>query len=87
MNYTRVIFCTLVTSGIGAFFGFASAELTRDSVGRYRYQSPAYQQLYQRDLLVIGAGLGALVGLGQECIRELKDKRDRELDGEEENEL
>lgn len=87
MNYKRVIFCTLITSGIGAFFGFASAELTRDSVGNYRYQSPAYQRLYQQHLMIMGAGLGALVGLGQECIRELKDKRDRELEAEDDQEL
>lgn len=87
MNYKRVIFSAIITSLIGAFFGLVAVELTKNRVGNFRFQSKAYQTLYKRDLIIVGAVLGALAGVGQEYIRELKHKRDAELEGEDENEL
>ncbi len=62
-----------MTALIGAVLGIAASEMSRN-----KYESKFYIELHKY-YAVVGAGLGFGVGVGQECIRELKKQRDKEL--------
>jgi hypothetical protein len=74
MNYKLIIFSGIITASIGAVAGLAAAQIGQRDFNRLRYESPYYQNLHEKYAL-IGAGLGLVLGIGQECIRELKAQR------------
>jgi hypothetical protein len=78
MNIRLIIFSGIITAGIGAFLGFAAAEIEKGSFGQPKYQSQVYKDLRNTYYPIIGAGLGLTIGMGQECIRQLKDQRDHQ---------
>ncbi|MGF1478735.1 MAG: hypothetical protein ACFB4I_04520 [Cyanophyceae cyanobacterium] len=73
MNIRLIIFSSLVTTGIGAVFGLATAEIVAP-----KYESQFYQDLKDRYAL-IGAGLGLAIGAGQETLRQVAKEKDKEL--------
>ena len=87
MNYKRIIFSAIITSLIGAFFGLLTGELAKNRAGNYNFQSKVYQTIYKRDVIIVGALIGCVAGIAQECVRELKNERDAELDAEDEKKL
>lgn len=72
MNYKKVIFAGLVTTGIGIVFGIILAALLPTP-----YQGGLYQSQRSRFAIIGGVG-GLLIGMSQEAIRQLKEKQDRE---------
>lgn len=72
MNGKLIFFCSLVTAILGGMIGFGAAEISQN-----QYQSSLYQNLPLK-FAMVGAGLGVMVGAGQEAIRELKEQQDQE---------
>ncbi len=67
-----------MTALIGAIIGLAATKIGQRNFNQLKYEGQYYQDLHKKYAL-IGAGLGFAVGVGQECIRELRSERDREL--------
>lgn len=65
MNPKRILFSSLLTALAGAMMGVAIAEICGSP-----YISRHYQNLHLK-FAVVGSVLGAVVGAGQESIREL----------------
>lgn len=78
MNIRLIIFSGIITALIGAVIGLAATKIGQDDFNKLQYESPYYQNLQSKYVLV-GSGLGLAIGLAQECVRELKNQRDREL--------
>jgi hypothetical protein len=77
VNIRMVLFSGIITALVGSIIGLAAAQMGQRDFNQLRYESTAYRSLHQRYAL-IGAGIGFAVGIGQECLRELKVQRDRE---------
>lgn len=75
MNFRLVLFSGIVTALIGAMIGLAATQLGQRNFNQMRFRSEAYKALYGRYAL-IGAGVGFAVGVGQECVRELKAQQE-----------
>lgn len=71
MNRRLILFAGLVSSAIGVVIGLAVAEMAAPD-----YQSQLYQDAH-RKYAIVGAVAGALVGAGQEAVRQLKQQQDR----------
>jgi Holliday junction resolvasome RuvABC endonuclease subunit len=67
-------FCGIMTALAGAMIGLAVAEVSQND-----FQSSIYNHLHVK-LALVGAGLGAVAGAGQEAVREMKAEQDRERD-------
>jgi hypothetical protein len=78
MNFKLIVFSGIVTALIGSVVGLAATKLGQDDFHNLKYESPFYQNLQDKYVLV-GAGLGFAIGIGQECVRELKNQRDKEV--------
>lgn len=65
-------FCSIITALVGAMIGLAIAEISPND-----FESSLYRNLHIK-LTLVGAGLGAVAGAGQEAVRELKAEQDRE---------
>lgn len=65
-------FCGLMTALAGAVIGLAVAEISQNE-----FESSIYNNLHGK-LALVGAGIGALVGAGQETVRELKAEQDQD---------
>lgn len=78
MNIKLVIFSGVITALIGAVIGLAAAKIGSRDFNQLRYESQFYQNLNERYYALVGASLGFAVGVGQECIRELKTQREDE---------
>ncbi len=65
-------FCSLMTALAGAMIGLAVAEISQND-----FESSIYSNLHIK-LALVGAGIGAVAGAGQEAIRELKVEQDQE---------
>ncbi len=82
MNRKLILFSGIVTALAGAAIGLAAAEMGKGDLRQLRYESQVYADV-QKYYIIVGATLGFAVGAGQECVRELKAERDRELEEEE----
>ncbi len=71
MNIKLIIFCGCLSGLIGIVFGITAVE-----IGNNNYESKLNRELEQYYALV-GATLGFAVGATQECIREIKQQRDK----------
>jgi hypothetical protein len=69
----------IITAALGSVLGIAVAHVGQQDFNDLKYESKIYQDLNDYYAL-IGAGLGLIVGSSQECIRELKAQRDKELE-------
>lgn len=72
MKGKMIGFCSVMTALAGAVIGLAVAEASQND-----FESSIYSNLHLK-LALVGAGLGAVAGAGQEAIRELKVEQDRE---------
>ncbi|MBW4695736.1 MAG: hypothetical protein KME27_28640 [Lyngbya sp. HA4199-MV5] len=72
MNTRRILFSSVVTSGIGVGLG-----LVMLSLAPCPYASDLYRNL-KRDYLILGGVIGLLFGAGQETVRQLKRQCDEE---------
>lgn len=80
MNIRLIIFSGVITALLGSVLGLAMAKVGQKDFNQLRYQSQVYQDLYNEYYIFIGAGLGFTIGAGQECVRELKNKQDKEIE-------
>jgi hypothetical protein len=79
MNFRTIIFSGIVTAAIGATIGLAAARIGQRDFNQLRFEGKYYEGIQNRYALV-GASVGLAVGLGQECVRQLKAERDRETE-------
>lgn len=84
MNYKLVLVAGLVTSIVGGVLGWGMGQIAlRQKPSQLRTSlSAGYQDLYNRQFIWLGALTGGLIGMGQECVRQLKDEEDRRRDEE-----
>ncbi|ARV61516.1 hypothetical protein BZZ01_25365 [Nostocales cyanobacterium HT-58-2] len=75
MNIRLIIFSGIITAFIGAVIGLAAAQIGQRSFDQLKYESPYYKDLHKKYSL-IGASLGFIIGVGQECVREMKAQRE-----------
>jgi hypothetical protein len=80
MNSKLILFSGIITALLGSVFGLAAAHLGQPDFDRLKYESQVYEDLHNRYYALIGAGLGFSVGVSQECVRQLKAQRDKELE-------
>jgi hypothetical protein len=78
MNIKLILFSGIITAFLGSILGLASVHLGQRDFNRPQYESQFYANLYKY-YGIIGAGVGFAVGVGQECVRELKVQRDKEF--------
>ncbi|OWY67096.1 hypothetical protein B7486_33090 [cyanobacterium TDX16] len=79
MKLRLIIFSGIVTALVGVVVSLAATKIGQRNFNQLQYESQSYQNLHKKYAL-IGASLGFLVGAGQECLRELKTARDREIE-------
>ncbi|MGL4620275.1 hypothetical protein [Chroococcidiopsis sp.] len=79
MNFRAIIFSGVVTAAIGAVIGLAAARIGQRDFNQLRFEGKHYEGMQNRYVL-ISASVGLAVGLGQECVRQLKAERDRETE-------
>lgn len=72
MNRRLIGFAGVITAMVGAVIGVAVAEMAQPD-----YQSQLYQNMH-RKYAVVGAVAGSLLGMGQETVRQIKQRRDQE---------
>ncbi|MBD2773204.1 hypothetical protein ICL16_14285 [Iningainema sp. BLCCT55] len=75
MNIKLIIFSGIMTALVGAMLGLAAAQIGQRGFNQPKFEGQYYQDLHNRYTL-IGAGLGFIVGVGQECVREMKTDRE-----------
>ncbi len=77
MKMRLIIFSGLVTGLIGMAIGVAATKIGQPDFNTLTYSSKSYSDMY-KNYIWFGAALGATAGIAQECVRELKQERDRE---------
>ncbi|GAA6621441.1 hypothetical protein [Scytonema sp. NUACC26] len=77
MNIKLVIFSGVVTACIGSVIGLAAAQIGQRNFNELKFEGQYYQDLHNR-YAIIGASVGLVVGVAQECVRELKSQREDE---------
>jgi hypothetical protein len=75
MNIKLILFSGVFTALIGTVIGLGVAKIGQRDFSQLKFESQSYQNLY-RSYALIGAGVGFAVGIGQECVRELKAQQD-----------
>lgn len=78
MKIRLILFSGIMTAIVGAVIGLAATKIGQHNFNQLKYEGQYYQDL-QKKYVLIGASLGFALGVGQECIRELKTERDTEL--------
>lgn len=83
MNFRLVIFSGLLTAMVGAVLGIAAAEICNYKSNQIAYsiQEKQLDPIY----IVVGAAMGAIVGAGQETVRELKQIYEEDMENDLEN--
>lgn len=76
-GHRQRLFAAVVSAVLGATFARAIEPLAQGPSGQERYRSLPYQRLY-RAYPSIGAGVGALVGVGFAAIAQAQRRRLRE---------
>ena len=80
MNFKLVFASGVIAALIGSVIGYGIgniALLNNTSQIRSVY-SEYYKNLYGRNFIVIGALGGLAIGMGQECLRQMKQQQDNE---------
>ncbi|GAB1542391.1 hypothetical protein NUACC21_50650 [Scytonema sp. NUACC21] len=77
MNIRLIILSGFMTALIGTVIGLAAAQIGQRNFNQLKFQGQYYQDLNNRYAL-IGGTVGLVVGIAQECVRELKSQRDEE---------
>jgi len=79
MNFKLVFASGIISSLIGAMIGYGVGQiaLTRNISQIRSIHSTSYQNLYGRNFIWIGAGAFFVMGMGQECLRQLKQEQDQ----------
>jgi hypothetical protein len=80
MNIKLILFSGLITTLLGSVLGVAVAHIGQPDFNQLKYESQVYQDLHRKYYVLIGAGLGFTVGASQECVRQLKAQRDKEIE-------
>ena len=81
MNIKLIVFSGFVTASIGIVLGLATAEMSRREVKSIRLASRQLQpDSPYKHYSLIGASIGFIVGISQECVRELKYAKEREME-------
>jgi hypothetical protein len=75
MNVRLTIFSGIITALVGTVLGTAATEIIKMNPRQIKYESQFYRNLYDK-YHIFGAGLGFAIGCSQQCVRELKIKRD-----------
>jgi hypothetical protein len=78
MNIKLIIFSGIMTALIGAVIGLAATKIGQRNFNQLEYSDQYYQDL-QNKYVLIGAGIGLAIGMGQQCVRELKTQRNSEV--------
>ena len=78
MNIKLIIFSGLLTAMAGAVLGVAAAEISNKDSSQVTNPIASRQIDYR--YANIGAIMGLIVGVGQEAVRELKNKYEAEMD-------
>jgi hypothetical protein len=81
MNYRLIAFSGIITAIIGGVLGVGFSHLGQPDINQYRYQTPIYRTLYN-NYFWLGSGVGLLVGMGQECVRQSQKERQKQLDNQ-----
>jgi hypothetical protein len=79
MNVKLILFSGIITALLGSIFGLTVAHIGQKDFHKPKYESQFYSNLYYKYYGLIGTGLDFAIGVGQECVRELKTQRDKEL--------
>ena len=78
----RTVFASgIISALIGAMIGYGAGYLALNRHGNsqiYRYNSQAYEQLYTHKFIWIGAIAGLLIGMGQDCVLQMKNEQEKE---------
>lgn len=77
MNARLIIFSGIMTALVGAVIGLAATKIGQRNFNQLTYEGQYYQEL-QKKYVFIGAAVGFAIGIGQECVRELKVQRNNE---------
>jgi hypothetical protein len=77
MNIRSLVFSGVITACIGAIIGLAASHIGQRNFNQLKFEGQYYQDLNNRYVL-IGASVGLVVGVAQECVRELKSQREDE---------
>ena len=79
MNIKLIVFSGLVTASLGIVLGLATAEMSRGELKPIKLtNSQLKQDSTYKHYGLIGAAIGFVVGISQECIRELKYTKEQE---------
>ena len=80
MNFKLIIFSGLVTASVGVVLGLATAEISRGELRQIKLSNTQFKQdLVYKHYGLIGASIGLIVGISQECVRELKYIKEQDL--------
>lgn len=79
MNFKLVFASGVISALIGAMIGYGIGQiaLTRNVSQIRSINSIYYQNLYGRNFAWIGAGAFFAIGMGQECLRQLKQEQEQ----------
>jgi membrane protein DedA with SNARE-associated domain len=79
MNFKLVFASGIISSLIGAMIGYGIGHIALNrNVSQIRsINSTYYQNLYGRNFMWIGAGAFFAIGMGQECLRQLKQEQEQ----------
>ncbi|MDJ0691352.1 MAG: hypothetical protein QNJ41_22950 [Xenococcaceae cyanobacterium MO_188.B32] len=79
MNIKLIVFSGFVTASLGIVLGLATAEMSRGELKPIQLtNSQLTQNSPYKHYGLIGATIGFIVGMSQECVRELKYIKEQE---------
>ena len=79
MNIKLIVFSGFVTASLGIILGLATAEMSRGELKPIKLtNSQLKQDSSYKYYGLIGASIGFVVGISQECVRELKYTKEQE---------